>query len=285
MNRILKMMFQNPRLLIRRITTRTGMCFRTPPVSGRHLGRVNGIAFEFDFGLRDGMIAEMYHGRYEIDILVELKRFLTRGQTFVDIGANIGYISAYAAGLVGSHGSVHAFEPVPKYFNRLQRLKELNPSPAFQLNNFALGDTTGRQTIYVAKGNIGANSFVPGKDELESEEVVMIDTFDNYVADHPLHDVGMIKIDCEGYEYKVLLGMQNFLSSLTRKPVILIELSPQIYKMLGHSAYDLIRLMRAQGYRVFDLKTNRILKKELIERALEINDVLNCSFRPMRRDL
>ena len=60
--------------------------------------------------------APMYYGSYAVPIVETMKRTLRPGDTFLDVGANIGYLSAIAAGLVGVTGQVHCFEPVPDYF-------------------------------------------------------------------------------------------------------------------------------------------------------------------------
>ena len=49
--------------------------------------------------------------RFETDFV---RRTLKPGQTFVDVGAHIGYYAALAAELVGPAGAVHAFEPCPE---------------------------------------------------------------------------------------------------------------------------------------------------------------------------
>ncbi|MBC6422595.1 MAG: FkbM family methyltransferase [Hormoscilla sp. SP5CHS1] len=40
-----------------------------------------------------------------------MRRYLQKGDVFVDIGAHIGYYSVIAARIVGSAGKVFAFEP------------------------------------------------------------------------------------------------------------------------------------------------------------------------------
>ena len=51
------------------------------------------------------------------------RRHVRPGALFLDVGANLGYWSAFAAMLVGREGEVHAFEPVPAFFASLERLK------------------------------------------------------------------------------------------------------------------------------------------------------------------
>src|SRR4051812_46127494 len=47
-----------------------------------------------------------------------LQRILQPGDLFIDVGANIGLFSLYAAKAVGEAGSVIAFEPTPDIFSR-----------------------------------------------------------------------------------------------------------------------------------------------------------------------
>src|SRR5258708_32655140 len=69
--------------------------------------------------------------------------YLATGKTFVDIGANCGYWSAYALPLVGQSGEVHALEPVPQYFSFVRRLPELNHGYRIIANQVACGARPG----------------------------------------------------------------------------------------------------------------------------------------------
>ena len=82
----------------------------------------------------------MYFGSYALLVIDAMKRFLRPGDIFFDVGANIGYLSAIAAGLVGTQRASSRFEPVPAYFERLQRLAELNPNTRFVANSCAAGE-------------------------------------------------------------------------------------------------------------------------------------------------
>src|SRR4030088_824085 len=53
----------------------------------------------------------MWAGAYERELVQLMKRTLKPGMTVIDVGANIGYLSALAAGLVDNTSQVHAFEP------------------------------------------------------------------------------------------------------------------------------------------------------------------------------
>jgi hypothetical protein len=77
-------------------------------------GYVGKVRFHFDMGL-DARVGEMYRGTHSMEVVHALRHLLEPGDIFVDVGANIGYLSAVAADRVGPSGRVVAFEPVPIY--------------------------------------------------------------------------------------------------------------------------------------------------------------------------
>jgi hypothetical protein len=80
---------------------------------------------------------------YDIILRDYLKRQLKPGDIVLDVGANVGYISAVAASCIQASGEVHGFEPLSECFARLERLRELNPGLRFTFNNVALSDAEG----------------------------------------------------------------------------------------------------------------------------------------------
>src|SRR5215208_5948792 len=65
----------------------------------------------------------MAFGLYELDTARVIKKLLTRGDHFIDAGANIGYFTLLTANIVGPNGRVDAFEPHP--LNRARLLDHL----------------------------------------------------------------------------------------------------------------------------------------------------------------
>lgn len=53
-----------------------------------------------------------------------LRQLIQPGMTVVDVGANIGIYTRFFSGLAGVSGRVHAFEPAPSNFERLQENAE-----------------------------------------------------------------------------------------------------------------------------------------------------------------
>jgi len=156
----------------------------------------------------------MYCGEYEEETIGVMRKFLRQGDTFVDIGANIGYLSAVAAGIVGVTGRVYSFEPVPGPFSRLRNVASLNQEYHITVNQCALGAEDGSAKIAVTNlANIGWNTIVPGfmsQDTIKESIDVPVLRFDNFVEKNSLKNISLIKIDTEGYEYPVLKGFRGF---------------------------------------------------------------------------
>jgi hypothetical protein len=113
---------RNPALFCRLMLAKLNTARPMPPLPARK--PIGQVTFELDLSDYRGT-APMYFGSYALLVVEAMRRFLRPGGVFLDVGANIGYLSAVAADLVGPRGEVHAFEPVPAYFDRLRRLAAL----------------------------------------------------------------------------------------------------------------------------------------------------------------
>ena len=229
----------------------------TPP---KCILMVNGVRFQIDTDL-DSAIIKMYHGLYQREIVSLLKIYLRQGDTFLDVGANIGYISAIGLSLVGKTGEVHSFEPVPRFFKRLLMLQEDNPEYHIYTNNIALGDDEGVSRIAVTNlKNIGWNTMVPGlmSDETTGETIeVPVVKLDTYLRSNNIQNIRLIKIDSEGYEFPVIKGISEYLRNSKQFPIFIIEIAPTAYSLLNLSLKDFQELMRGLGYVGYTLDGKR----------------------------
>ena len=141
--------------------------------------------------------------RYE---RVLLRDIIKPGMTVVDVGANIGIYSAYMAKIVGKEGRVYAFEPSPHTFNLL---KKYNKNLNVTLVQAAVGDTTGRITLYLSdKLNVDHHTYET--DEVRQKIDVPSCRLDDYLKNEK---VDFIKMDIQGFEHRALLGMTNILQN------------------------------------------------------------------------
>jgi FkbM family methyltransferase len=166
------------------------------------------------------------------------------GATIVDVGANTGYNTLYAAARVGPQGRVYAVEPAQDnlavlYANVLaNRLTNVTVLP------FAAGAAQTVATFFLRGETSAVNSFyrdnfyapVTGSTE------VAVAPLDDLVGEYP----DLVKIDVEGAELEVLAGMARLLRS--RRPRLIVEWHPLLQQAAGCAPDALPRQLMAQGF-------------------------------------
>jgi FkbM family methyltransferase len=216
--------------------------------------KINGsVSFEFErLGFLDeGDLRAMLTGSYDIILCDYLKKHVRAGDIVLDVGANVGYISAVAASFAGPAGEVHGFEPLAECYVRLQRLSELNPEFHFTFNNVALGESEGFLPIaFNPDGDSRNATLVPGKDYPQSRQV-RVRRLDDYIAEtvKAPQRISLIKIDVEGFEFSVLKGLSRFLAEF--KPVIVCEIKPWEVRNLGATLDDFAGYIKGFGYSTY----------------------------------
>lgn len=214
-----------------------------------------GVIFNFDFSLSP-MVKYMYTGSYEIETYLALKKFLNLGDTFIDIGGNIGYITALGAGIVGKTGEVHTFEPIKKYFNLLNNIALDNPNYKIITNNCAISTEEGEATITInSSDNIGNNSMVANSMEDNHkglEETIKTINITDYLTKNNLTP-SLIKIDTEGFELTVLDSLKPYILSSNKKPVIYCEVTPKDYIHSEKSITDLSQFLIEISYSAYTM--------------------------------
>ena len=146
-----------------------------------------------------------------------------RGGWVIDVGFNIGtFIDCFLE--KDPNVNILAFEPV-KYYFEYAAVKYRNKANV-HLENCGLGEKDGVALIYTGRKNIGWNTLVKemvDEDNVDRCENVDIVSLDAYLDLSELNvNVDIVKIDTEGYEYKVLRGMRGFLKE--QRPAIICEI-------------------------------------------------------------
>jgi FkbM family methyltransferase len=162
-------------------------------------------------------------GTAETHLQRAIREYVAAGDTVHDIGANLGYVSLSLAKQVGPNGHVIAFEPVPRNIELFRRNIELNRLRNITLLELAASDKSGEAVIRLAE-NLATASMVwhrnnPAATELSVKTVAV----DDLVATGDLAYPAFVKIDVEGAEGHVLLGMRRTLAA--SKPVVFVECS------------------------------------------------------------
>ena len=140
-----------------------------------------------------------------------LRDFLRPGDTFVDVGANIGVYSMYAASSVGPNGRVLAIEPHPRTWRQLSENLRVNGYCWAEAICGAASDKNSMLRLTDIRSD-DQNALVAG-----GPIPVMTARLDNLV---PARPVRLLKIDVEGHEAAVLAGAIDVLG---RTDAVLVE--------------------------------------------------------------
>ena len=89
-------------------------------------------------------------GRTEVALINWLRRNVSPGETWLDIGAHYGYTAIAICELVGPHGRVFAFEPLLATAGYLSLTRDLNAFQQLTIVPFGLDDSTSMRTLQVA---------------------------------------------------------------------------------------------------------------------------------------
>jgi FkbM family methyltransferase len=182
-------------------------------------------------------------GMYERDLGAALPSLIQKGMKVLDIGANVGFYTIAASRLVGTDGRVFAFEPDSQAFSYLDRNIHVNNSANVTTVNAAVTDKP------------GSVSFVPDQVERgfvsdrvrEGAIVVPAVSVDSYFNELGWPRIDFVKLDAEGAEVNVLIGMEE-LSRRNPQLRMVMEYNRQALRRAGHTNVHLAEVLHQVGF-------------------------------------
>ena len=189
----------------------------------------------------------LYLDAAEIDLCRYLIAHLQPGDTFYDVGANIGFFSLLAARTVGANGKVLAFEPCPEVLPML--LENVAATENIEVISIALSSAEGLSTFHMPpRANMVSSSLnsdhvaaTPGGNQSRKIRVATA-TLDKLIEDGA-SPPSIVKVDVEGAEPLVIEGAR--LSLAKHKPDVILEVSFEKSIAEGQEAID---MMSEVGY-------------------------------------
>jgi len=188
--------------------------------------------------------------RYEAPTASILLGWLASADRFFDIGANYGWYS-YLALSRAPHLGVVAFEPNPELVERMRQVKQEHALSRFLVEQTALADAAGTAPLHLggdpAHATLGDHPHLPATGQL-----VQVETFDRWCAHQgiplPTSPRWVAKIDAEGFERKILLGMEASLQAQAFSGLV-VELNEYTLAFCGTSAAEVVAELARHGYR------------------------------------
>jgi FkbM family methyltransferase len=190
--------------------------------------------------------------RHELGFLVQAMRE-RRGATFLDVGANAGFYSLFAALHADREARILAFEPHPTLYRRMAfNLRLLGPERV-RLFPVALGEKSGSAFLATGTSNLGESRLA----ETEGRVAVTVQCLPAVLVEQGIHAVDLLKVDVEGSEDRVLQPLFEQVPAPGWPRHLLIE---HVWRQGWR--YDCIERARGLGYRVvFSTRSNLALSR------------------------
>jgi len=199
------------------------------------------------------------------DELQIIRNIIKKGDTVIDVGANIGFFTLFFRSLVGDNGKIIAFEPEKKNFEILKKNIQVNNLRNIEIHNLALGsenknlrmilsENVGEHRIFNEKDPLNLNS--NEKTEFSDVKVVKLDDF--------VKTANFVKFDAEGYEVEILKGMPNLLK---QNIVIFSDFYVRLLKK-HNDPNDFFNILEKNNFKFFNVRKNL----EKIDKNKILND-------------
>lgn len=209
-------------------------------------------------------------GGYEPHLSTLIKHYLKPNTSFLDIGANIGIHSLSAAIVKGVQ--IYSFEPVEFIREKLNKNIKLNLYDNIQVVPAALSNEN-----KVIKTNFSSESSNQGTFSILSEEngvnEISCIRGDDFVLENKIDNISVIKIDVEGFEYSVLMGLKETIKK--QKPVIFFEFDINYISRDGKTIEDYNKLIIGElNYNVFILEKMIIIPCSSLHSVTDMKEIM-----------
>jgi FkbM family methyltransferase len=234
------------------------------------------------------MLDELSSGHlYEEETSNFVGSILQPGDTFVDIGAHVGYFSMLASAMVGPEGQVYSFEPEPRNYAHLLDHVDVNGAGNVRPMHMAVGAKPSIAEFFVNADNdgghalweVGRHPFNERTRGAPQSRKVFVTTLDQLFEGRDVRSLKAIKIDAEGAEFAILVGARELLRR-HRVPFIIAEINRFGLESMGTSEQHVRSLMTDIGYETYLFQPGQsVIQRMLPHETVESNYVFNVLFR------
>jgi FkbM family methyltransferase len=180
-------------------------------------------------------------GEYEVHLQKALSARLQPGSVVYDVGAHIGVVSMFASELVGSAGTIFAFEADPENAERIKTHAQRNNLSQIQVFSCVVWSSDGQLSFERASAKSSRNQGrVAAMSAGTKQDIIVVEgiSLDSFANGHLAPT--LIKIDVEGAEAEVLRGCDQIVAR--SRPTVICEVHHR-------QAEELVRAWLAQrGY-------------------------------------
>lgn len=214
---------------------------------------------------------------YEEHVQKYIESNVNIGDTVIDIGCNVGQISAIASENVGPSGKVISFEPNPALVDKLKEHFTSEKVSNVTVVPHALGQSESTLTLNVDLNNTGMGTLQNRQagqlgDSQTSTFEVDVKVGGEFFDSIELHNNVFLKCDVEGFEIEVLKGLTKTLKHKISHAII--EVTPEWIDG-SQGTGELFNIMTEAGFLAYEIQKNGVRGKQLVpELVKKQTDVL-----------
>lgn len=207
--------------------------------------------------------------KFKVEEKTFYQRFLRKGESFIDVGANVGLFTLIAASAVGDSGHVYSFEANPNVFRLLIENVALNSfGEIVSCHNCALSDSQGNAEFFVRKYGDDLGSLSRQAHDGQAEIQVRMERGDSVLPAGETFT--LLKIDVEGAEFKVLTGLGE---RLRQVKFLMFENDPALFECFGVTFVMIWELLHQYGFDIYKAKPGGLVALEKSYAAREYDNL------------
>jgi len=214
------------------------------------------------------ILSQKIRGKIELKEIEQLflDVLLNRNKVSIDVGANIG---CYTETMLSNKSIVYAYEPVPELYKKL--LDNFGDQDCLIIKKLALSDKVGKAKLYIPIVNnnlkYGWSSCYKDYKNEYLTNIISVDT--TTLDSENIKNVGLIKIDVEGFEQEVIRG--GFQTIKSYKPNLIVELEERHRANTIKDTYEILQQLGYKGLYIdilnwsiqeFDCSYNKKLQQD-----------------------
>ncbi len=196
---------------------------------------------------------------YENSEIAFFKKYCRGNMVFADIGGNVGLYSALALHTLDNNGKIITLEPHPESFALLSKNVEINQkergekdAPKISLFQMAASAQSGKRNLALNPDNKADNRLSDAPEEWESIPIEA-KSMDALLLEQEIEEVNFVKMDVQGYEYRILSGFMDTLRR-SQKTILMTEFWPQGIDSTGGNARGYLQDLKDLGFTLYELK-------------------------------
>lgn len=193
-------------------------------------------------------MADEYTPYYEKSLVDYLVDRLKPGDVFVDVGANVGYVSAFAA---TTGAAVYAVEIQRVLIPLIEQLAAINDFDLLRPLHMGLSNGSGLSMMWRTGINFGAglegqtNRFINDEPRSIADDFVPMMALDDAFASDPMRP-SIVKIDVEGHEIDVIEGSKHIIER--RQTTFIVEFHAHLISIYDRTPDELVAPFSGGGW-------------------------------------